>query len=39
VAQVPVAGVGQHDAWVADLDTTEFSLRGADHRLEVAEVR
>jgi hypothetical protein len=39
LALMPVARVGQHDARVADLDTTEFPLRGADHRLDVAEIR
>ena len=39
LALMPVASVGEHNARVADLDTTELSLRGADHRLDMAEVR
>ena len=39
LALMPVAGVSEHDSRLVDLDPTELALRGADHRLEVAEVR
>jgi hypothetical protein len=38
LALMPVAGVGHPDVGVADLDTTQFSLCGADHRRDVPEV-
>ena len=39
LALVPVAGVGEHDARIADVDTAKLALRGADHWLEVTNVR
>jgi hypothetical protein len=39
LALVPVAGVGQDEARVAELDGAQLALCGADHRLEVPEVR
>jgi hypothetical protein len=35
---MPIAGVGQHDLRVADLDGAQLALRGADHRFQVSEV-
>jgi len=38
LALVPVAGVGDHDGGLVDVDGAKLALRRADHRLQVAEV-
>jgi hypothetical protein len=39
LAFVPVPGVGEHDVGVVEPDRVQFAPGGADHRLEVSEVR
>ena len=39
LALMPVAGVGQHDLGIAELDRAQLALGGADHRFQVPEVR
>ena len=39
LALVPVAGVGEHCVGITEPKRGELALRGADHRLEVPEVR
>ena len=39
LALVPIAGVGEHDIGITELERRELALGGADHRFEVAEVR
>jgi hypothetical protein len=39
LALMPVAGVGQHDVGILQADRAQLALGGADHRLEVSEVR
>ena len=36
---MPVAGVGQHDLGITELDRAQLALGGADHRFQMPEVR